>query len=293
MSAATPSLEEFLAAPIEQVAPVAPATLIFAPGGTRRRAMLAGIAPHSEEYARWSREQMIACSALWFQHGVRHLFMNVLRPSQLEEVGYYRRRVLSWLEHGLAGPGPLEDYRRRDWRVRLIGAETLPELHDAAARLREATAQAAGPTLWFLVAPTPDAPWQLLQAALRQAAAPTMAEAIRALYGEPVPPATMFVGFGKPLLAPELLPPLLAGDLQCYWTQRPGYDLDANNLRRILYDYAYVRSTWTADKSSRYDAVPEQRSLWERPLVLGLGRREGAFWYPQQEHDQDRTTEQT
>lgn len=289
MSTAPPSLEDFLAAPIQRVAALAPATMIFAPGGTRRRAALAGISPRSEAYARWSREQMIACCALWFDHGVEHLFMNVLRPAQLAEVGYYRERVLGWLEEGLAGSAALAEYVRRGWRVRLLGTENLPELQDAAARLRAATLAPQGPTLWFFVVPTPDTPWQWLQAALRHTAAPTVETAVRLLYGEPVAPATLFLGFGKPLLSPDLLPPLLAGELQCYWTQRPGYDLDARIVRRIIYDYAYLRPTWTPDKSSRYDGVPAQRSIWEQPLVLGLGRRVGAFWYPRQEPDQHPT----
>ena len=95
MSATIANLEDFLAAPIEQVAAAAPATMIFAPGGTRRRAALAGISPQSEAYAQWSREQMIACCGRWFEHGIRHLFMNILRPAQLAETGRYRERLLN------------------------------------------------------------------------------------------------------------------------------------------------------------------------------------------------------
>jgi hypothetical protein len=286
MSDASPTLEAFLSAPAERVAQAAPAAMIFAPGGTRRRAALAGISPQSEEYARWSRSEMIDCCARWFEHGVRHLFMNVLRPAQLAETGYYRERVLAWLAEGLAGAGPLADYAARGWRVRLLGAEQLPELRDAAARLRATTPDARGPTLWFFVVPTPEAPWQWLRSALDDVTNPTTEAIVRRLYGEPVPPATLFVGFGKPLVAPDLLPPLLAGELQCYWTQRPGYDMDARSIREIIYDYAYQRTTWMADKSSRYEDIAAQRQIWEQPLVLGLGRRVGAFWYPRHEGGQ-------
>jgi hypothetical protein len=234
MSASTPRLEDFLAAPAEQVAAAAPATMIFAPGGTRRRAALAGISPQSEAYAQWSREQMIACCGRWFEHGVRHLFMNILRPAQLAETGRYRERLLDWVEWGVTGADALDDYARRGWRVRLLGAESIPRLAAADACLRAATAGAEGPTLWFFVVPEPDATWRWLLAALQHQEAPSLEEAIRRLYGETVPQATMFVGFGKPLLASDLLPPLLAGQLQCYWTQRPGYDIDAPTLRRMI-----------------------------------------------------------
>jgi hypothetical protein len=281
---AFPSLESFLTAPAEEVAQVAPATVIYAPGGTRRRAALAGIAPHSDAYVHWSREQMLASVGLFFRLGVRHLFMNVLRPPQLAEVGRYRERVLDWLAWGIAGPEALAAYARLGWRVRLLGTACLPELDAAAEQLRVATPAQSAQTLWFFVMPTPEAPWQWLQAACADTRPTTTAEAIRALYGEDLPLATMYFGFGKPLIAPDLLPPLIAGELQCYWTQRPGYEQDERLLRQIVYDYAYLRSTWTQDKEARYTDIRSQRERWEQPLVLGLGQRLGPFWYPKSDH---------
>jgi hypothetical protein len=110
--------------------------------------------------------------------------------------------------------------------------------------------------------------------------------------GEELPLATLYLAFGKPMFVPDLLPPLLSGDVQCYWTQRPGYDLDERSLRQIIYDYAYLRPTWTRDKSARYADVEAQRSLWEHAPTLGLGRRVGAFWYPISEQESARTTEE-
>jgi hypothetical protein len=275
-----PSLEAFLAAPIDQVARVAPATVIFAPGGTRRSAVLAGISPQSDDYARWTRERMIKCSDLFFQLGVRHLFMSVMRPPQLAEVGRYRERILDWLDWGLAGPEALADYARFKWRVRLFGTDELEKLSTTAERLRQATLEQSTPTLWYYIVPSADSPWQWVFSAMRRTQAYTTADLMRALYGEEIPLATLYLAFGKPMFVPDLLPPLLSGNIQCYWTQRPGYELDESVLRRIIYDYAYLRPTWTRDKSSRYSDVEAQRSLWEQSPVLGLGRRVGAFWYP-------------
>ena len=223
---------------------------------------------------------MIRCSELFFRLGVRHLFLSVMRPPQLAEVGRYRERILDWLDRGLAGPQALADYARLGWRVRLLGADGLGQLGAAAERLRQATPGITTPTLWYYVVPKPESPWQWVRAALRQTEGDTTADVIRALYGEDIPLATLYLAFGKPMFVPDLMPPLLAGDVQCYWTQRPGYELDERVLRRIIYDYAYLRPTWTQDKSSRYSDVEAQRSLWEQPSVLGLGRRVGAFWYP-------------
>ena len=286
-----PSLAAFLDAPAEQVARVAPATVIFAPGGTRRSAVLAGISPQSDQYARWTRERMIACSALFFKLGVRHLFMSVMRPPQLAEVGRYRDRLLDWLDWGLAGPEALADYARLGWRVRLLGADGLGQLGTAAERLRQTMPGTATPTLWYYVVPEIESPWQWVRAALRQTEGNTTSDVIRALYGEELPLATLYLAFGKPMFVPDLLPPLLSGDVQCYWTQRPGYALDERSLRQIIYDYAYLRPTWTKDKSTRYADVEAHRSLWEQAPTLGLGRRVGAFWYPISEQESARIVE--
>jgi hypothetical protein len=281
-----PSLDEFLAAPAEQVARVAPATVIYTQGGTRRSAALAGISPQSDDYARWSREHMITCAGLLFRLGTQHLFMTAISSNQLAEVGRYRERIVDWLDWGLARAEALEEWRRRGWRVRLVGSGSLPELQAIAERLCEATPPEWTHTMWWYVSSAPDAHWAELLAAAQRAQARTQKEAIRALYGEDIPPATLYLSFGKPLVTPDVVPLLMAGDMQCYWTQRPGYTLDERTLRHILYDYAYLRRTWSQDKSARYDNVIAQQSLWERSLVLGLGRRLAGFWYPALELDE-------
>jgi hypothetical protein len=37
--------------------------------------------------------------------------------------------------------------------------------------------------------------------------------------------------------------------------------------------------------------VETRRALWDRPLVLGLGRRVDSFWYPAQADEQIATRE--
>ena len=78
------------------------------------------------------------------------------------------------------------------------------------------------------------------------------------------------------------VPALLLDETQCYWTQRPGYSLDDAALRQILFDYAYQRRTWQADKSDRYSDVLAQRDAWEQAPTLGIGQRLGRYWFPQQ-----------
>jgi hypothetical protein len=57
------------------------------------------------------------------------------------------------------------------------------------------------------------------------------------------------------------------------------------------YNYIYLGSAWSREKSSRYADSEAQRSLRGQAPTLGLGRRVGAFWYPLSEQECARTAE--
>lgn len=276
----TPTWDEFRVTPVEHIAHLVPATVIYNTAGTRRQAALAGVAPHSDDYVFWSRQRMITCFELLFRFGVHNLFSCLVRSNQFAEVGYYRERLIDWIDWWIAGPEALTDYHQRGWRVRLVGVDDVPELHSAVERLHAATPDQWHQTVWFSVNADLYAQWKAIIATAKLVQVGTQAEAIRALYGEDIPPAQLFISFGKPMVAPDVLPLLLADELHCYWTQQPGYSLDEITLRRIVYDYVYLRHTWTPDKSSRYNDIHTHRHIWEQPRVLGLGQRIGDFWYP-------------
>lgn len=276
-----PSLRVFLHAPLELVRPIAPATVILGTGGTRRRAILHGISPHSEDYAALTRQEMVACYDLVLRHGVQHLVTAMLTATHNEEATPgYRDRIIGWTKWALVGSEALADYARLGWRVRLIGTESWPELAPVAAQLLEATQAHTGPTVWYSVASRRDRTWaHILQIAVEQQCT-DVASLITAVYGEPIPPATLYLGAGKPQIEDSLIPPLLAGKMECYWRQHLGYDLDEKTLRTILYDFAYIRPTWQADKTGRAEQVLGYADVWNEPAVLGLGTRLGPFWYP-------------
>ncbi len=274
-----PSLEEFLAAPIEKVAQVAPATMIYATGGTRRAAALAGI-PIGDEYPRWSHPYMLKSLELIFRFGVCHLIAPAGRPQIFAERSLYRQRVLYWMKWGLAGSESLDFYRAANWRVRLVVAGArIPELADIADTLDEATSAATGPNLWFFTTLDYEQLWSWIGRAFISGAR-TRAEAVRVLFGDDIPPANLLLSFGKPLVALDHLPPFLFKEIQCYWTQRPGYSLTERELRTILYDYAYLRSTWRQDKTGRAEESLVHRAAWENGPTIGLGTHLGPFWYP-------------
>jgi hypothetical protein len=271
---------EFAAVPRAEVARFAPPTVIYAAAGTRRQAALAGVDADGDEYPKWSRTQMLTACQLLFEHGVHHIFTLLAGPGQFLEVGRYRNRLLDWLAEGVAGETALADFQRLGWRVRLLCGHELVELQGAQARLARLDGD-PGRTLWLQVVPDAEAPWNWVLEAVHRCHARTRQEAIRALYGEDVPLATLYLAFGKPVVAPELLPPLLAGAVQCYWTQRPGYSLAEHDLRRVLYDYAFTRATWRADKTGRADQALAHAEAWRRGPILGIGMRLGPFWYPE------------
>lgn len=274
------TLEEFLVAPIEEIAKVAPACMIYAPGGTRRHAVLEGIEPWSEEYMQWALMRTFACCDLIFQHGVQHLFIPLLISTTYNESNHQREKVFAGIHRLLAGPETLAEYQRLGWRVRLIGGEGARDWATISESLCKATTTQRDHTLYWLVMPSIDAPWQQLLPLMQHTPPQTRAEAIRTVYGEDIPLATLYLAFGKPMVSLEIVPPLLMGQLQCYWSQQPGYTLTERQLRMIFYDYAYIRNTWQEEKLERAKEVLLQRQAWEEGPMLGFGMRLGSFWYP-------------
>ncbi|GAB4194552.1 MAG: hypothetical protein OHK0022_10650 [Roseiflexaceae bacterium] len=277
----TPSKRDFLYGPLGNVIAVAPPTAIYTTGGTRRAAALHGIAPGSAGYLAHARQHMFEAIQVFFHCGIQHLFVGVIRSHRFRvEDDNYRTNVCAWVADGLTNAQSLEDYRVRGWRTRLVGGEAEPILAQAAQRLRDATPEHWTKTIWFFADLTPDGIWQAIAQAAR-AGATTQAEFVRALYGEDIPLATLCVQTGRPMSGLDLYPCVIAGQMQCYWQQRPGYALSEKELRAILYDFAYTRPSTGADDSNRYAQVVEQRALWQQQqAILGLGQRVGPFWYP-------------
>lgn len=276
-----PTWEQFLAAADEEVALVAPTTVVISAGGSRRAAALAGISLQSDEYVHWAREQNQASFTLLFQHGIKHIVAAAITENQINETTpVYREKLLQWTAWGLCGSSALAEYARSGWKVRLLGTEALPELQACTHCLEQHTPTVSDKNVWWFVAPEPESYWQQLIQVSQQTNVQTRADLVMALYGDDIPPASLFISYGKPLFMPAQVPPLLQGTMQSYWLQRPGYLTDRMQLRQILYDYAYLRATWREDKTARAEEVLPHRTTWENAPILGLGQRVGSFWLP-------------
>lgn len=279
-SARWPTLDQFLAAPAADVAAVAPRTLMFAAGGTRRDAALHGfdVGRYSDELARFSMERFTGTAGRCFALGVKNIVAITVRSAQLQEVGPYRDYIIEGATRAL-GEIALPLYRQIGCRVRLLGHDRFPMFAELAARLVAETDPASPHTIWWLVTESNEETWERVIAAAQGVRSFT--ELNERYFGESVPPVELFLSFGKPFVSPENMPlPLFGADAQCYFYQRPGYNLTEHELRTIFYDYAYTRRTWTADKSSRYAGLAAQQDVWAQGPILGLGGRLGPFWYP-------------
>jgi len=273
------TLEKFLRADPEIVARVTPPTVMFAAGGTRRDAVLNGVSLETPgELAAFSMRQFAETAGRFFAIGVQHIFVLTVHSKQLHETGTYRDYVIEGTRMAI-GTLSYPHYKALGCRARLIGVEDVPELAELAEELDAETHMNGPATVWWLATASNAAVWQRTIAAAQGAT--THAEVIRHYFGEDVPPAGLFISFGKPFFSPEIMPLVLIGEeTHCYFYQRPGYILSDKEIRTIIYDYAYLRHTWMPDKMARYDEVSEQREIWSRNEILGIGQRMGSFWYP-------------
>jgi hypothetical protein len=280
-------LQTVLAWPRERLLPYAPQTVVWAAGGTRRQAVAVGVALGAS-YIDWAWEQHMRCIELFFALGVQTLFVPILGPPQVREVGAYSERLLATLWR-IADPASMAIYRRLGIRVRSYGHQRIPGLPDVVAQLESATCEQGPRTLWqTIIVESEDEPLADVLQAARQAGATTLDESVRAYYGELVPPVDVFIGFGK-LQTGYLMPPLLDRKASLYWTAFPSYMLTETHLRTIFWDYRFARATWVADKSHRYDSVDPHtlQQAAERPGgIIGVGRRAGAFWTPEHLSDE-------
>jgi hypothetical protein len=104
--------------------------------------------------------------------------------------------------------------------------------------------------------------------------------AVRAILQENIDPISLYIGFGKPTINAEIVPPSLIGNMQCYWTQTPGYSMTEQGFRSILYDYAYTRQTSHYPKADRAMEFASYQQAWENLPTLGIGIQVGKCWIP-------------
>jgi len=284
---AMPTQAEFLAASVETVAAVAPRSMVYAPGGPRRSAAFSGIEPWSAEYLRVLLAKFAESLEVIFRYGINHVFTPMLMVSHVKEVEDTVHQLIVPLVHLITDPYLIDICRKHGWRLRIATSAYEDILQPFMDQLEQNTTKDAAHTWWITCTPSYESWWSSLVALAKSDQVSTRADLIRALYREEVPPIRLCLSFGKPTISPDLFPPLLMDEVQCYWSQQVGTDLTEQQFRKVLYDYAYLRQTWRKDKSARAKEAMAQRKTWEQELIIGLGKRLGPFWYPDLSKSQD------
>jgi hypothetical protein len=275
-----PSQEEFAAAPLEKIATVAPRSLLFAPGGTRRSAAFAGVEPWSESYLRLGQDGITRCLDVIFRHGVEHVFTPSIMVGHANEVEDIEQQLMLPMARFVTDSRLMTICRERGWRMKVASSAYNDLLQPFVEQLEQNSPKNAKHTWWMTFTPSYESWWSTLLTLAKSEQVTSRADAIRAFYGEELPPITLCLSFGKPMISPDFIPPILMDNAHCYWSQQAGYGLTDAQFRKVLYDYAFLRQTWQRDKGSRAKEAQEQRDIWEQEIIVGLGKRLGPFWYP-------------
>ncbi len=269
------SFDEFRDTPVEQISLLAPKSIIFAAGGTRRAAALAGIMDQ-DEYVSWSFAQMIKCFSLFAKYGVQHIITHAIVPTQwAETTSGYREGLVSMVAKGLASEKSIAIFKKLGWKCCLIWDDHIQELATTGNNLNDTFSdEEYSVTVYFFATSTYGVHYENLLKAARPGAT-TQAELIQKQFGQEIPPVELFVGFGKPVISAVVCPPILMAEFaSTYWLQKPGYLTDEIDILKILYDFVITRNP----------EVDEQTDLtldeMHTDAIMGLGKRVGPFWYP-------------
>ena len=280
-----------------------PKTVVFAAGGTTRWLMLNYLEgwptdmSYWQEYLRHGGERFLEIARMFFDHGVHTLLTHAIVPGQLEGKGegYQPLALTSGMERLAGSPGVLQFYEEYGVRVGFFGnyrqvlegseyAGTLEHFDSVAEQTRTNDRH----RLYWGFNTNADHVTPVLESAVQfyreHGRAPSREEAIEMYYGEPVEPVDVLISFNRTRTA-NLMPPLLEGQADLYFTVGLSFDFSQPQLRSILYDHLYARRGRHRDYSTLpARAFSEMQDYYRlnREAVTGIGRRyePGAIWHP-------------
>ncbi len=276
-----PDIETFLGWTNEQVAEVAPKTVVYAPAGTRRRALLDGV--QSADYSTWAIQELAESVKILFEHGVKHVIVPTLGPGQLEDPHKeYSSQIVDWIVRQATSETLQSIANKSHYRIRLIGPATRNNrlLCNAAIQLKNRHQDPNHPIMWMYVVQSYDDPWIEVIETISNYKVTNRAGLVRMLYDEDIPPVSLYIGFGRFAIHNRIIPLILFDDdIQCYWTTKAGFRISKTAIRKIIYDAVYSRSKENIEQD-RYDYVDFLRGDWNREIIMGLGSNIHGFWFP-------------
>ena len=299
------AFEDFLQLPTENVAALVkasgPKVCVFPVNGTRRWFMLEHAAEIQEDffeaYMNASIQNHVELCALLFNHGVEIILAPVFGRELMNRGDEYTQRVGI---DGLVRTATDKNYRRffeeYNVKVRFYGdyREVLTGTpYDYALtsmdEVIETTKHNSQFRLFFGVFADEFAETiarMSVEHFLAQGAVPDKQTLIRGYYGEDLPPVSLFIGFDK--FSVFDMPLLGTGQEDLYFSLSPSPYMTQHQLRAILYDHLYVRSTPEPD----YTKLTQEELNWLREYyrrnkdsAFGVGKLKFNLWIPERGTD--------
>lgn len=274
-----------------------PQVCVFPINGTRRWFALEhdskDLSDPITAYMDSSTKAHISLYRLLFDHGLDTLITPTLGSEILLRGEEYMGQIgAEGLARLATGQDFLDFYKEYDVRVHFYGDyrrslegtpyEHLIALFDDATRI---TRNCSSHRLFFGVF-AEDGVGPIAQLSIdyfqKSGNAPDQNSLIKLYYGEAIPPATLFIGFGQFWVFDY---PLLSnGAEDLYFTVAPSPYLNEESLRSILYDHLYRRLS----KEPDYSALSTLERGWLRDFykrnskkVFGTGKLFSGIWIPQ------------
>jgi adenosine tuberculosinyltransferase len=290
------ALEEFLALPNEEVAQQVraegPQVCVIPINGTRRWTVmehaqeLAASSNPAKTYMDLAATEYIRIYTLLFCHGLDTIVSPQFGSELLTRGQAYVDATLGQdgAERLFLSEDFLDFYQNQGVRVRVYGDYERKLADTAHARLiglfdgitRQTHANTPNRLFYGIFAD--DVTQFLIKKTMDYASGhpgkiPDRHALARLLYGEEIDPATMFIGFEKPVVFDY---PLLSTGLEdLYFTYSPSFYLDQITLRTILYDHLYLRHipepNWERLSADQLTKLREYYQTQSRS-VLGIGR---------------------
>lgn len=270
-------------------------TCVFPINGTRRWFMLEHMPGPADDF--WSvymdvaGKRHIELYRMMFEHGITYLLTPILGPDILErESSYMVEMALPGMERLVSHPDFLDFYDRYEVRVHFYGdyrKHLKPELADHLDSISERTRRHSKRFLFYGTFAN-DATETIAQLAIayhtEHGKPPDKQTLVELYYGEPVPPANLFIGFGK--FSAYDMPLVATGFEDLYFMTSPSPYLTEKGLRGILYDHLYSRRGEEEDYKALSPADFDSMRAFFRAnqdTTLGIGEKHDRwhFWLPE------------
>jgi tuberculosinol/isotuberculosinol synthase len=290
--------EKFLSLPMDELAKIVrgdrPKTCVFPFNGTRRWFLLEYGREYDEQtaqkYVDLTAQAYAAVYKLVFDHGLDKIVAPVFGGEIFNRGEEYMREIGSHMTLFATHPAFLELYETYGVRVHFYGdyrrqLSNTPYsyIYESFDEITRKTAHHKERALFYGVCGE-DATATIANLAIKYyqeiGKSPSRGELIEQYYGEYIEKADIFIGFEKFNVFDY--PMLSWGEESLYYTVTPSLYMNQRQLRRILYDYVYLRPVQDPDyftmPEADFELMREHYKI-NNETTFGVGEMKGGIWY--------------